>query len=94
MTFEEYMVKTYGEFWNKGMFQDDGKVIRVTEHAWNAAKEDSKPVAKIVERKLYGMNEVEYSIIGFGGFESAIRSTREQAQQWAIENGYRIAEDG
>lgn len=89
MTFEEYMEKTYGKLAFERF--DDNRIIQAAQHAWYAAKEDSKPVAKIVERKLC-FGAVEYSIIGYDGFESAIRSTKEQAEQWAIENGYRIAE--
>ena len=88
MTSEKWLQKEFGNKWKNYSFQMDW--VSAAKLAWNAAKEDSKPVAKIVERKLHGMNQVEYSIIGYDGYESAIRNTKEAAEKWAIENGYRL----
>lgn len=92
MTFEEWYT-TFCKSWEDQLNFDAMDVYDAMKIAFNAAKEDSKPIAKIVERKLYGMNQVEYSIIGYDGYESAIRSTKEKAIEWAIENGYRAEEN-
>lgn len=91
MTFEEWF-KSVCKNWSDQLAFSEMSQTEAMQLAWNAAKEDSKPVARIVERKLYGMNAVEYSIIGYDGYESAIRNTKEKAIEWAIENGYRVEE--
>ena len=98
MTFEEWFSK-HTRF---GCLPDDRltpielaiKVFSLM--TWNAAKEDSKPVAKI--------KYVDYMCAGFalnkgpywtvvGTAATVIKQTKEQAEQWAIENGYRVADN-
>lgn len=84
MTFEEW-------------FEKEGKKF-ITPYslamaAWDAAKEDAMPVADIFH--------VDYMCSGFvinggpywtvrGTPATVICKTKEEAQQWAIKNGYRI----
>lgn len=83
---------TFEQWWNTHKGPNSSRLIKDwAERAWYAAKENSKPIAKISERTLFG-GDKEYHIIGFDGFASAIRNTKEAAEKWAIENGYRILE--
>lgn len=89
MTFDEWLKKSYPGTYADRNFHGIREWVEFAELAWEAAKEDSKPIVKIVERTLYG-GEKQYSIIGFDGFEVAIRSTLEKAREWAIDQGYKL----
>jgi hypothetical protein len=89
MTFEEWLEQNHPNTYAVKDMHGVRDWITFAEQAWNAAKEDSKPIAKIVERSLYG-GDVEYSIIGFDGYEVSIRSTKEKAEQWCLESGYKL----
>lgn len=93
MTFEQYMYDTYGPYWDKGMFEGKS-IIYAAFHAWNAAKEDSKPFAKIkyVDYVCDGWykngNKPFWTVTNTSA--TVIKQSEEEAIVWAINNGYRV----
>lgn len=58
------------------------------EFAWNAAKEESKPIAKI-DWVEYHNGGLDLSYWSFHGCRWHF-DTKGEAEYWAIENGYRV----
>lgn len=85
MTFEEWADKQ-SEFKTKPPVM--GLALKEIAHkAWNAAKEDSKPVARIYWKECFH-GGIDMSYWSFHECRWHFDS-KEAAQQWAIENGYR-----
>lgn len=89
---------TFEEFWRKrvemGLDPYCTSDIELARFVWNAAREDSKPVADIlyVDYPCTGFtrngNKPFWSVRNTGA--TVIKQTKEEAEEWAINNGYRI----
>ena len=95
MTFEEWFIYEYGPNW-KANYSEESYFL--AEASWNAAKEDSKPVAKITEQ------DRDYFYIDASDASDCVEKystlweyprfyTKDAANNWAIDNGYRVEED-
>lgn len=90
---------TFEEFWRKrvemGLDPYCTSDIELARFVWNAAKEDSKPLADIfyVDYLCAGVvkNGGPYWTVR-GTSATVIVQTKEEAEEWAIKNGYRIEE--
>lgn len=90
MTFEEFWQSRYSLPICPRCTRSEAEII------WNAAKEDSKPAVKTVFVECFhgGVDFSYYKLVGLKANDRVWHFTYEfQAQQWAIENGYRIAEE-
>lgn len=94
MTFEEWF-KSVCKNWSDQLAFSEMSQTEAMELAWNAAKEDSKPAVKAYFKETFH-GGIDFSHWLLSPLKPGDKQwhfpCKEDAEKWAIENGYRVEE--